>query len=291
MTFGKHQSFYIRDGWLTKGLKKVKKHPGFFRDDEAPEELGLGKNMVTALRWWMVASGLTEEKRVKNRAVQEILPFGKAILENDPYLEDKKSLWLVHYNLTKEKKIASTWYWFLNELNEKSFAKDQIVEELSFWAETENEKKVAKKTLEKDINCFISTYLGKTKKKTPEDTIECPLSNLGFLKEDLNNKKLYHFIPQSIKKVPPLVLAYAILDWKEKYGKANQIHIDELQNGKGSIGLIFRMNFTSIVDLLFKFQADYPELGIKLVRTEGLDSIRLPGEVKPGSILNKIYNE
>jgi len=81
------------------------------------------------------------------------------------------------------------------------------------------------------------------------------------------------------------------LDWKEKYYKANQIHIDELQNGKGSIGLIFRMNFTSIVDLLFKLQADYPELEIRLVRTEGLDSIKLPEDINPASILDKIYYE
>lgn len=52
-TFGRHETFPLRYGWLTKAIQTVNK-PGFtdiFKQPEAAMiELGLGKNMVNALQ-------------------------------------------------------------------------------------------------------------------------------------------------------------------------------------------------------------------------------------------------
>jgi hypothetical protein len=52
MAYARHETFYIRDGWLRKGLKLVeKKGFDFFNSNDAPEELGIGKNMVQSLKF------------------------------------------------------------------------------------------------------------------------------------------------------------------------------------------------------------------------------------------------
>ena len=114
MYFAKHETFHIRDGWLTKGLLTIQEQPRIFLDDEAPEELGLGKNMVRALRFWMQATGLAEEIFEDGQKIQKATKLGELIRDYDPYLETDGSLWLIHYNLVCSKEFATSWYWFFN---------------------------------------------------------------------------------------------------------------------------------------------------------------------------------
>src|SRR5712691_5041349 len=99
MYFAKHESFYIRDGWLYKGLRATIDDPMIFVSSDAPERLGLGKNMVRALRYWMQATGLTEEFWENRARAQHLTSLGQVILDNDPYLELEGSLWLIHHQL------------------------------------------------------------------------------------------------------------------------------------------------------------------------------------------------
>ena len=62
MKFRAHDTFFIRKGWLSKGMKYVNaKEDIFIAKDENPMDvLGIGANMVKALRYWLQAVGLTE---------------------------------------------------------------------------------------------------------------------------------------------------------------------------------------------------------------------------------------
>ena len=57
MSFAKHEAFYIREGWLFKGMAAIKQAEGdgqlptIFLDTDAPERLGIGRNMVRSLRF------------------------------------------------------------------------------------------------------------------------------------------------------------------------------------------------------------------------------------------------
>ena len=52
MRFRAHETFAIRKGWLHKGMKNVVNSPTVFIDKDVNpmEKLGLGTNMVKALR-------------------------------------------------------------------------------------------------------------------------------------------------------------------------------------------------------------------------------------------------
>ena len=109
MYFAKHETFHIRDGWMTKGLRSLQHDPRIFFDPKAPEKLGMGKNMVRSLRFSMQATGLAEEVRSGALTVQKPTLLGQLIRDNDPYLEHETSLWLIHYNLVCSRDLATAW--------------------------------------------------------------------------------------------------------------------------------------------------------------------------------------
>ena len=62
MKFRAHDTFFIRKGWLSKGMERIVEKPDLFVDKaENPMDiLGIGSNMVKALRYWMQTVGLTQ---------------------------------------------------------------------------------------------------------------------------------------------------------------------------------------------------------------------------------------
>ena len=63
MKFRAHDTFFIRKGWLSKGMRCVSNKPDVFiaHDENPMDVLGIGANMVKALRYWLQAVGLTKE--------------------------------------------------------------------------------------------------------------------------------------------------------------------------------------------------------------------------------------
>jgi len=60
-TFGGHEKFVFRHGWLKKGVDALVDNPLVFTHEESLTTLGVGKNMVRSIRHWCLATGLVEE--------------------------------------------------------------------------------------------------------------------------------------------------------------------------------------------------------------------------------------
>ena len=62
MKFRAHDTFFIRKGWLSKGMRCVVKKPDVFiaHDENPMDVLGIGANMVKALRYWLQKSRTKE---------------------------------------------------------------------------------------------------------------------------------------------------------------------------------------------------------------------------------------
>ena len=54
-----HESFILRDGWLTKGLRAVANDARVFSNNSGADALGVGTNMAKAIRYWMKTAKLT----------------------------------------------------------------------------------------------------------------------------------------------------------------------------------------------------------------------------------------
>ena len=109
MGFGQHQSFYLREGWLHKGLEAVSLDESLLSKPDAFEKMGIGKNMLTALRFWLIATGVTKYD-VKNK-IFSITELGEEIFNNDSNLNLPFTRALIHYNLAKNSEV--------NDLNGK----------------------------------------------------------------------------------------------------------------------------------------------------------------------------
>src|SRR5690606_15572590 len=96
-TFSGHDSFQCRQLWLKKGFDYVKQGNNF-NDEDAVVQLGVGNSMVSAIRYWLKAFNIIDNKDI-------ITEFGERLFDDengyDPFLEDEASLWLLHYQLVK----------------------------------------------------------------------------------------------------------------------------------------------------------------------------------------------
>lgn len=103
-----------------------------FARDDATTVLGVGKNMVRAIRYWCLAYKVLAEVPSKNNPrVSDLLPtdFGKKLLSErgwDPYLEDPGSLWLLHWHLLRAPCKAPSWWAIFNRARPQEFTDDAI---------------------------------------------------------------------------------------------------------------------------------------------------------------------
>ena len=102
MRFSGHETFACRYAWLPKALRAITVNPRIFGDeDQAMVELGVGKNMVRSMKFWVEATGMA----LSSDAGLEATKLGSRIFLNkghDPFLEDVTTLWLLHWNLCSQ---------------------------------------------------------------------------------------------------------------------------------------------------------------------------------------------
>ncbi len=287
MRFRAHETFFIRKGWLSKGIKNVVADPAVFMGNSGNpmDVLGIGSNMVKSLRYWLQTVGLTTEPAYGKKE-QSLTDFGKLVKKYDPYIEELGTLWLLHYHLAKNLNDATSWYFFFNEFKLMEFDKDDFVRQLSAFLRMQNEE-VSERSLEDDYNCIINTYLSRMKsnpeKVQPESNIDCPLGELGLI--DISNKKnkIYRKVSPKKETIHPLVVFAVIID--QACG-AKEIKISSLQNDKLNIGKVFNMDIISLTSILYELEL----LGfIKVVRTAGLDIIKINGDFSFISSVEEYY--
>ena len=193
MKFRAHDTFFIRKGWLNKGMKYVYRKPNVFVDkNENPMDiLGIGANMVKSLRYWLQVVGLTEENKSGQR-IQRLTELGKSVFVHDRYIEELGTLHLLQYKLATNKENATAWYFFFNEFFMSEFTKEDFVRSLENFVLMNDENfSVALRSLNDDFLCIVNTYLSRYKTHTgkisPENNIDCPLGELGLI--DILNKE------------------------------------------------------------------------------------------------------
>jgi len=280
MKFRAHDTFFIRKGWLYKGMKNVDKDPAVFMgvNGNPMDILGIGANMVKALRYWLQAVGLTSETidPVSRRRIQNLTPLGNVVFEYDKFIEEMGTLWLLHYKLASNDEEATAWYYFFNEFKLSEFTRDDFVVQLNNYIRM-NDNEVSERSLDDDYNCIINTYVPRIKsnpeKVQPESNIDCPLGELGLIDIVNKKKKLYKKCVPKKDTLHPLILLAVILDNADGEG---EIKISSIQNDKGNAGKTFNLDTITLVNLLNKIEL----MGyIKVVRTAGLDVIRVENEM------------
>jgi len=295
MRFRGHETFAIRKGWLHKGMKHVINNSRVFvdKDINQMDELGIGANMVKALRYWLQVVGLTTEGRGNNRN-QELTEFGNIVWANDRYIEEDGTLCLLHYKLiSNDDDMATAWRYFFNVFAMNEFTKDDFIDGIKHFIETEsNGESVADRSLEDDFDCIIKTYIAASvlnpKKDNPENNIDCPLGELGLIKISDKKAKLFRKDTPRKDAINPLVFLAIILSEKEKSNDDNEIKISRLLSDPNNVGRIFNLDTIIVSYYLDKLQ----QLGlIRVIRTAGLDVIRIDTDMNFIQCIEKYYQD
>ncbi len=275
MKFRAHDTFFIRKGWLSKGMERISEKPDLFVDkNENPMDvLGIGSNMVKALRYWLQAVDLTEEK-TKGKREQNLTKFGELVYAKDPYIEELGTLYLLQYKLAKQIENATAWYYFFNEFTMSEFTKEEFVQSIqNYILMKEDSSSVAIRSLNDDFACIINTYLPRYKsnpdKISPENNIDCPFGELGLVDIANKKRKTYKKSIPSAKSFNPWVILAVIMD--NAYGR-DEISLNELLTSPCNIGKTYNLDAITMLDILHEIE----NIGqIKIIRTAGLDVIHL----------------
>lgn len=256
MVVNKHSSFYMRSGWGTKIIEAVKSDDMIFtpsNEQQAVDNIGLGRVIVKALRYWSDAMGLTTESKSSEGIQQIPTELYRLIEQYDKYFQRQGSLLLLHRNLAKNIDSATAWYWLFNEWNGTSFDREEFVNGFHSYLAV-NGMKVKKDAVNKEFNCLKSTYFSDKKidLKTAMDEDTYPfLAPLEILR--INDQKKYEKNQLSKHDVPLEILIYSIaMDNLEASRSKKQVSIDTIMDEKLQIGKYFNMKYSKLIEMLIE---------------------------------------
>lgn len=269
LSFSGHESFQCRHLWLKKGYDYVSKGKSFNAED-AVVELGVGKNMVSSIRFWMKAFDLLTQS-------DELTEFAHKLLSDkgwDPYLEDEATVWLLHYHLIK-KGSASIYSIIFNELRREKieFTKENFVAFVKRKVEAEKLPAINEKTLLEDFSVLSKMYMrSDAQAKDKEDSFSGILSELGLVKSYNKGKEEFFIIENTERpEIPDAVILYSILDANNFDVSLNLNTIEQEYNSVGSVFALNRPGLLSKIEsltnrnsyLVFNDQAGIKELQFK----------------------------
>jgi len=230
-----------------------------FTDDEATVKLGVGKNMVNAIRYWGLAFKILEQKANPERPrVPLTVPsvFGSRLLGDDgwdPYLEDAASLWLLHWKLLSPKCHAPVWWVAFNDFTAIQFSESQLTAHVLELAAAAGWPAVVEASVKKDVDCLIRTYtVRRHGRQTLDDILDCPFRELGLIEAATGDEgRHWRFVVGEKPGLPDEIVAHAALDYAAASSDgARSISIARLAHDPGSPGAAFRLNETALFEAL-----------------------------------------
>lgn len=291
-SFSGHESFQCRQLWLKKGFDYIKSGK-LFHDDNAVIELGVGKNMVTSIRYWLKAFDIINQKEEPTQLGEYL--FGD--LGKDSYLEDEASLWLLHYHLIINN-IASTYPLIFNEFRREKvqFNKESFVNFVKRKSETEKGINFNKTTIGDDFDVFRKMYLSASDdSKSMEDSFSGLLTELSLVKsfikvKDENGKKSreeFFYIENTERlRLPVEIFIYSILI-NRNYGAS--ISLNSLENDTNSPGSIFALSRAGLVAKINEAVEAYSF--ITYTDQAGIKELQFKEGIAPLQILNYYYEK
>jgi hypothetical protein len=248
-SFGRHETFPLRFGWLTKGFGAWCENPHVFEEEDATIKLGVGKNMVNAIRYWLIASQVVSSYG-KSLSPTEV---GKKIFGEegwDPYLEDDTTVWLIHWLIASNPADATTPFWFFNRFHKPEFTSKELQDALADFVRENFRSRASSSTLKHDVNLLLRMY--EPSQVSPEEPMEegldSPMATLGLVRH-LEGSKFHDARPEYRPQLPLAAFAYAVAQLFERT-EEQSLPIERLLHGNGYLaapGSVFRITEECLV--------------------------------------------
>lgn len=274
-TFGRHETFSLRYAWLTKGFQAFQDNNRIFNSpDEATVQLGVGKNMVSSIRYWLRATQMLEMNHDGLQATE----IGKAIFSKqgwDPYLEDEATLWLIHWLVSSNAELATAWFWFFNCFHKTEFTVDEAANALVEFVNQNLTGKHSERTVRQEINLILRMYsqAKSTAKVDLEDILDVPLASLRLITAGAASQN-YLSRPERRNNLPLGVLGFAINE-VFNHRKVPSLPIADLMYGEKqgiAVGSVFRLTESELLAKLERLVERYPNI-FQINETAGINQL------------------
>jgi hypothetical protein len=276
-TFSGHETFKCRTLWLKKGYDFVRAK-GNFNSPDSVVSLGVGKNMVSSIRYWLKAFGLLNDDNLTEIA-HYIFDDERG---KDALTEDLATLWLLHYLLVFTNYASLHSLTFIEFQRErKEFSVEQLLKFVKRKClDTKNDNLYNENTARKDIHVLLSNYVMPEEGKPFEDYSNL-LLELNLIRYNAE-EKMYIFNDLGKRAIIPEILLFAIIDQK---GLDKTVSFDVLQK----ISLVFCIPMLELIDniqlltKMFKGSIVYSD-------NAGIKQMQFLNELDKIEVLNHYYD-
>jgi hypothetical protein len=290
LKFSGHDTFHCRQQWLFKGIELIDNEElnGFQSLESSILNLGVGKNMVQSIQYWLRAFGLIDEEKKKTKFAELIFSKKNGF---DKYLEDESTLWLLQYSLCNSN-IASIYKLIFSDYSKErisnEFDEKQILNFIKLKITETNNRETSINTLSSDFKVFIQSYYSGNKTlKSLEDDYNSPLIELNLISSINRDNSLttYKLNKENRADFPLEIFGYCLCDL---YGSEKSVQFKEIRETLGSYFVLTNEGLEIIIEKLCK---KYPEFifnddaGIRQIQ------LKMKEENYKYNLLKNYYNE
>ncbi|SDM66484.1 Protein of unknown function [Methylobacterium phyllostachyos] len=243
--YGRHETFAVRYGWLTKAAYQVEEQGGLDASLETADELGLGSKMIQSLQFWVEAMGLvqTQERAAGATERQRLTDLGALVWRHDRYLEYPATWWFLHMELCSAP--GTVWSWFFNEFEERHFDRNACVDAFLRHTREKAQNPATPAVAQKDVACLLAAYAAPMAAETadPEDGVASPLRELGLI---LRHDQVHRF--ERVRapfRLPPEAFLAAASKLASVLGKGS-LSLEELARRPKGPGRLLCLGFESL---------------------------------------------
>jgi hypothetical protein len=218
----------------------------------------------------------------------------------DPFLEDIRTLWLIHWRLsTNVENPLLAWDFVFNRWHEPEILRGAILRAL-MQEVTKYGGEISRVTLEQHLDTFLHTYFPTSAKKgrVQEDNLDCPLIELGLIQKVGERKSnegveewetIYAFDRDDKPQITPEVFIYCLCDFWEKFHPSEStLTLREFAHGHGSPGQIFKIPEMDIRARLESLK-ERTSGTLEYVESAQIEQIRRNGKRESIELLKEIY--
>ena len=277
--FSGHESFACKSHWLKRGYDFVRGENNF-NDDDAVVRLGVGKNMVASIKFWLKAIGLLKDAG--------LVALANHLFDDDngkdPYLEDIGTLWLLHFLLIQTDyatiyKTTFVDYHRQRNIIEKSKLQNYI-KHICF-DETGYKNLYNDNTVKRDIGVMLHNYCAKNGGNVNIEDSNSLFTPLNLICE--TEKNTYRFNYDTRSDVPSLIFLYALL---VKFEGRNSISFEDITE----LALIFCLTNNDLLDIINYLCDLYPS-EIVFSDVAGIKELQFRATLNSIDVLDRYYEE
>jgi hypothetical protein len=290
LAFGRHETFPLRFAWLSKGFQAMQRDPRVFESDEATVELGVGKNMVRSIRYWLLATRMADLDGLELRPTV----LGQRVFSEDgwdPYLEDEATIWLLHWLLSSHPTQATVSFWFFNHYHKTAFTGQEAQAAFADFCKDKARARYSATTAKKDVPVLLRMYVqSRGGGRIPaEEFLDSPLSLLKLVTY-FPPTRGYVSRPERRDGLPIEVLGFAVGELFRSRGLAS-IPMEQLmyaRDGWPAPGLTFRLTESAMLAKLELLVQRFPK-AFELREIAGVYSLFLLKDIAPESLLEEYF--